>query len=737
MNQIKAITKTQYNMRNTVHSANADKKWTLSALAIGCTLLIGGLILPNVALSQKKGDAITLDFVNADIEAIARTMGVLTGRNIVVDPRVKGNLNLSSEKPVSPSAAYAQFITALRLQNAVVVQSQGIYKIIPEADAKTQAGEVEVVGTKHGQNQNTKNTYGNSVKNDQIITQIFNLKHDSAANLIPILRPLINPNNTINVNVSTNSLVITDYADNLKKLAQIITASDIATSTDVEIIPLQHAIAGDIAPLVLRLIDSSGAPESGGSGINALKLTVLAEPRSNALIIKASNGARLNLVKSLIAKLDQPSSKNVLGNVHVVFLKNGDATKLAAMLRAAMSGTATTSTPSASSAAGGIAGGGAAAASTTGGQVQADTATNSLIITASEPQYRQIRAIIDQLDGRRAQVFVESLIAEVNSEKAAEFGVQWQKALGNALSTTNSDVIGTNFKTQGGNLLTLNPVGSTNAAITLPGKGLNLALGTLIAGKTILGAFANFIQTSGEGNILSTPNLLTLDNEEAKIIIGQNVPFVTGQYTNGSSSGGAGAAANPFQTIERKDVGLTLKVKPQISENGTIKLEIFQEVSNVQTSSLNAASGLITNKRSIQTNVLVEDGGVVILGGLLEDQYGNSQEKVPLLGDIPLLGNLFKTEARTRKKTNLMVFLRPVIVRDANATEDLSLSRYDLMRTLQLEKRPDFHLMLPIQNAPLLPTAPLPFSLRASSSLSVLPTPLDMATVATAQPTAI
>ena len=316
--------------------------------------------------------------------------------------------------------------------------------------------------------------------------------------------------------------------------------------------------------------------------------------------------------------------------------------------------------------------------------------------------------MIDQLDSRRAQVFVESLIAEINSDKAAEFGIQWQNTLsGSKNDTNNLSAIGTNYGTAGKNLLALTASGfsttATTAPTVLPATGLNLGLGTIIAGKTILGMFANFLQTTGEGNILSTPNLLTLDNEEAKIIIGQNVPFVTGQYTNSASSSGTTGTVNPFQTVERKDVGLTLKVKPQISENGTIKLEIYQEVSSVQASSINSTTGLITNKRSIQTNVLVEDGGIVILGGLLQDEYSGNKEQMPLLGDIPLFGNLFKTESRSRKKTNLMVFLRPVIVREAASTESLSIDRYDQMRAAQQMAQPRSSTLVPINEAPVLP----------------------------------
>jgi general secretion pathway protein D len=685
-------------------------------------------LAPTNLHAQKQGESITLNFVNAEIEAVARTMAVITGRNLVVDPRIKGTMNLSSEKPLSPLAAYNQFVTTLRLQGVVVVESQGIYKVVPEVDAKLITSVVTAGGAPA------------KAANNQIVTQIFNLNYDSAANLLPILRPLISPNNTINVNPSTNSLVITDYADNLQRIARIIAASDIPGATDVEIIPLKHALSSDLAPLVTRLVDSGGTAAVAGQADTSVKTTIISEPRSNALIVRTANAARLALVKSLVAKLDQPSSDNASGNVHVVFLKNADALKLAVTLRAAL---ASESSSGASTGAGAIpraptspaqsTAGASAAASTqasaqpsTGGQIQADPATNSLVITAAPPQYRQLRAIIDQLDSRRAQVYVEALIAEINSDKAAEFGIQWQNALGQRTDPNNLGAIGTNFGSGGKNLLALALSGlsttatSTTAPSVLPAVGMNIGLGTIIAGKTVLGVFANFLQTTGEGNILSTPNLLTLDNEEAKIIIGQNVPFVTGQYTNSAASaGGASGTVNPFQTVERKDVGLTLKVKPQISENGTVKLQIYQEISSVQASSINSATGLITNKRSFETNVLVEDGGIIVLGGLLQDEYSGNQEKVPLLGDIPLLGNLFKTESRSRKKTNLMVFIRPVVVRDGAAAEQLSLDRYDLMRSGQQTAQPSYNFAVPINDSAVLPTQVLPVRPPAKSIQTV------------------
>jgi len=644
---------------------------------------------PMVKASAKRGEPITLNFTNADIEAVARTMATLTGRNVVVDPRVKGTITLTTEKPVAPAVAYSQFLAMLRLQGYTVVDAAGLDKIVPEADAKLQGGAV---------------FSDQMVAGNQIATQIFRLNFDNANNMLPILRPLISPNNTINVNPGNNALVITDYGDNLRRIAQIIAAMDVPNATDIDVIPVKHAIAVDLAPLVLRLLESGGAL-SAGQGDGSFKTTLIAEPRSNALILRASNAARVALAKSLIAKLDQPSTESATGNIYVVYLKNADATKLAVTLRAALSGEVRTPTAAAAvgGAAGGVAaaaGGAAAAQPSTGGQIQADQATNSLIISAPEPQYRQLRAVIDKLDTRRAQVYVESLIAEVNADKAAQFGIQWQGTMGNS-GDTNIGLLGTNFTaaTAGANILSL-ALGAATGAV-LPGTGLNFGVAHQTNGVYVLGALARFLQTNGDGNILSTPNLLTLDNEEAKIVIGQNVPFVTGQYTNAAT--GTANTVNPFQTIERKDVGLTLRVKPQISENGTVKLTIFQEVSSVQASSINSASGLITNKRSIESNVLVNDGSVVVLGGLLSDEYSGNQEKVPGLGDLPLLGYLFKADSRTRKKTNLMVFLRPVVVRDAAAAESYSNDRYEMMRGVQQKAQPASNVMLPVNEAPVLP----------------------------------
>ena len=682
-----------------------------------------------------RGDAVTLDFANADIDAVARTLATITGRNVVVDPRVKGTMTLTSTAPVNAAQAMRLFAAQLRTQGFALIENAGMLVLVPEAEAKLQAGSVSAGATRGG---------------GQIQTQIFRLTHENANNLVPVLRPLISPNNTINVNPGTNALVITDYGDNLQRLGRIIAALDVANATGVDVIPLRYAVASDLAPLVSRLVESGGtgtivptatpgqpgaAPAVGGSD-GAYRTTLIPEPRSNSVILRAANPARVALVKSLIAQLDQPPAgrtDGTSGNIHVVYLKNADAAKLAVTLRAALAAlpgqTPAAGVGGSASASGGVQGGGtnpspAGAASaggasslqtgpsinaaannqpSTGGQIQADPATNSLIISAPAPIYRELRAVIDKLDQRRAQVFVESLIAEVRADKAADFGIQWQGLLGRR-DGSNVGIIGTNYGAGGSNILNLigQFANGTPAAkdFVPPPQGMNLGFAHRVNGLFTLGALANFLQSTGSGNVLSTPTLLTLDNEEAKIIVGQNVPMPTGSFTNTGTSGGT---LNPFQTYERKDVGLTLRVRPQISEDGTVKMVIYQEVSSVVPTTVGNTSGPITNKRAIESSVLVDDGAVVVLGGLLEDQFTTGESKVPLLGDVPVLGNLFKSQSRNIVKTNLMVFLRPVIVRDAAATESYSLDRYDLMRGAQQSNQPRPSSVLNINEAPVLP----------------------------------
>ncbi|MGJ7489049.1 type II secretion system secretin GspD [Variovorax sp. ZT4R33] len=719
----------------------------LGLVALAAQLLLSTGI-PTTAFAQdgapRRGEPITLNFSNAEIESVARTMAVITGRDVVVDPRVKGTINLQTDRAIAPAAAFNQFAAALRLQGFAIVQADGLYKVVPEADAKLQSSAVTTsIGA-------AANLSGN-----QIVTQVFKLNYEAANNLLPVLRPLIAPNNTINVNPGNNSLVITDYAENMRRLARIIAALDVPNASDIEVIPLKYSIATDMVPLVTRLIEGGSgtgpAAAAAGTADATFRTTLLADPRSNSLILRAANPARAQLVRTLVAKLDrapEAGGNGEAGNIYVVYLKNADAAKLATTLRAAMSsearGGSGTNTGGANAFGGagtqqqqqqptnlnqnqqGMSGGLSSAATaplnnnnqpSTGGQIQADPTTNSLIITASEPQYRQLRAVIDRLDGRRAQVMVESLIIEVNANKAAEFGVQWQTAIG------ATGAVGSNSSLAGANIFNLSPATSGTGVAQQPSSGFNIGLGTTIAGGNVLGLVARALQSNGEGNVLSTPNLLTLDNEEAKIVIGQNVPFPTGQYasTNGNTS-----TVNPFTTVERKDVGLTLRVKPQINENGTIKLQIFQEVSNVDPASRSDVNGPTTNKRSIESNVLVEDGSIVMLGGLLQDDYTGGTEKVPLLGDVPILGNLFKSEIRRRTKTNLMIFLRPVVMRDGQSANAFAADRYDAIRTMQQTTQPENSFVLRgVSESAVLP--PLPASVdgdRRIEGTRLIPPPL-------------
>ncbi|WP_432258557.1 type II secretion system secretin GspD [Cupriavidus sp. TMH.W2] len=690
-------------------------------------------------------DQVVLNFVNADLESVIKAVGQATGKNFVIDPRVKGTVNLVTEQPVSRAQALQTLGSVLRMQGYAMVESNGFTKVVPEADAKLQ-GSPTVIG-------------GSASRGDQVVTQVFRLNYESANNLVPVLRPMIAPNNTITAYPANNTLVITDYADNLRRIARIIAAVDAPASGEVELVPLKYALASDTAAVLQKLLDpgAAGAAGGGAPGVDAsLRTSVVAEPRSNSLMIRATSRARLQQARHLIEKLDQPYARP--GNIWVVPLKNADAVKLAATLRAIVAadssfasttqpggqaggvggaaGLTNVSTPTGgqftggatatqtsmrggtgSSGSGGAYGNSAFAASfgtntqpTTGGIIQADASTNSLIITASEPVYRNLRGVIDDLDARRAQVYIESMIVEVTATQASQLGIQWQGLLTSPGHNTNV-FAGTNFGTGGQNILNLSLAGalynSNHTAGIAAAQGLVQDVGGLnlgIVNKALgLGALLRALGTNGSVNLLSTPNLITLENEEAKILIGQNIPITTGSY----AQTGAAASVTPFQTFDRKDVGITLRVKPQITDGGLVKMQIFQESSSVVQSTANLIQGPTTNVRSIETNVLVDDGQIIVLGGLIEDSYGDGVQKVPLLGDIPWIGGLFRYENKNRSKTNLLVFLRPYVMRTAGAAERLTQDRYDYMRGQQQEFVSP-NVMVRDTNTPLLPPADAP-----------------------------
>jgi general secretion pathway protein D len=617
--------------------------------------------------AESQEELVSLNFVNADIQEVIRAISQISKKNFLVDPRVKGTINIVSATPVSPALGYDILLSALRLQGYAAVESGGVTKIIPEADAK-----LHVDSLAQG-------------RGDKLVTRVFILKYESASQLVNIVRPMVAPNNVVVAYPSSNALVVTDYASSVRRIEKLIDSIDLPNADAPLVIPVKYASAVDLANIINKLMPEAITPPSGGD--DNQRFVLAADSRTNSLLLRSDNPGRIARVKELVSKLD--SSAKVPGNIHVVQLKNTDATKLAQTLRSVMSGdtSAPTTTPQGTQQA-------ASSAPTGGGMIQADPASNSLIITASEPVYNNLRSVIEKLDVRRPQIFVEALIVEVTADKAAEFGVQWQNLTG--ISKGGEQIIGgTNFGTNSivgasANITSVGQglnVGIVNGTTSIPGAGAGGAALTMIN----LGMLAKALETDTNANILSAPNLMTLDNEEAKIVVGQNVPFITGSYAQTASS----TTATPFQTVERKDVGLTLKIKPQIMQGGTVKLQIYQEVSSVISSSVNANAGPTTNKRSIESNIMVDDNQIVVLGGLISDTVNDVQSKTPLLGDIPLIGNLFRYETRTHLKTNLMVFIRPYVMYQADGYRKLTDERYDMMSKRRQDARMPDHLILP------------------------------------------
>ena len=612
-------------------------------------------------------DRVSLNFVDADIESVVKAIGQITNKNFLIDPRVKGTISINTAKPVPRAMTYSILISALRVQGFATIDENGYTSIVPEVDAKGKYTARLASGKQSG---------------GQIVTQVFVIKYENAGQLVNIVKPLLSPNSVINAYPGSNALIVTDYADNLNKIVKLIEAIDKPSQAENVIIKLKFASAVEITQTINRLLSDGNIANEPSKRIQAV-----ADARSNSIILHAENRSLIARAATLIEQLDVPT--NAGSAIHVVYLKNADSTKLASTLRALLSGKASesslTASTQSSSQATSVDVSKAAASSQSAnqaiaspflplastqesGMIQADAATNSLLITAPDHVFNMLRGVIDKLDMRRAQLYIEALIAEVSTDKAAEFGIQWQGLGGDNRTGGTQAVGGTKFVTGG----IITGAANLNAA----GGGLNLGLlhGSInipgIGEVANLGVLAHALESNANANILSKPNLLMLDNEEAKIVIGQNVPFVTGQYAQTN-----GATVAPFQTIERQDVGLTLKVKPQISEGNSIKLEIHQEVSSVANAA--GSAGITTNKRSIDTSVLVDDGNIIVLGGLIEDTVSDTVNKVPLLGDIPVIGALFRSVGRGHKKTNLMVFLRPYVIRNAEDSSKISNERYD------------------------------------------------------------
>jgi general secretion pathway protein D len=667
-----------------------------------------GIALPSNPLGDQP---VTLNFVDADIQAVVRALSRSTGQQFLVDPRVKGTLTLVSEGQVPARQAYDMLLAALRMQGFSVVDVGGVAQVVPEADAKLLGGPIYSADKPAG---------------NGMLTRTFRLQYENAVNLIPVLRPIVSPNNPINAYPGNNTIVITDYAENLTRVAQLIASIDSPSAIDTDVVQIQNGIAADIAPMVADLLDAPGNDPTQ-------KIAVIGDPRSNTIIIRAGSPERTELARNLIYKLDNAQSNP--SNLHVVYLRNAQAAKLAQALRGLLTGesdsgtsdsarsvlsamgastggsagqngqsgtqsSGSASTTNSSGSTGGSYTQGSGGTSSSGNQaseqnvafsaggvtIQADATTNTLLISAPEPLYRNLREVIDLLDQRRAQVVIESLIVEVGEDDASEFGVQWQTGnLGGNGVIGGANLGGSGINTNGKTSIDVLPqglnLGYVNGTVDIPGIGKILDLKVL----------ARALKSKGGTNVLSTPNLLTLDNEAASIYV----------------TGGGGTSNNPFQTVTREEVGLKLNVRPQISEGGTVKLDIYQEVSSIDeraSASANSA-GIVTNKRAIDTSILLDDGQIMVLGGLLQDGYSQSNDAVPWLGSLPGIGALFRNERRAITKTNLMVFLRPYIIRDSEAGRSITLNRYDFMRRAQGGLQPERSWAMPDMQAPQLPTA--------------------------------
>lgn len=618
----------------------------------------------------------TLNLKDADIQALIATVSEITGKNFIIGPNVEGKVTVVSARPMKPDEIYDVFLSVLRVHGFAAVPAGSMVKIVPETIAQ-QDGSTGVNGL-------------GARAADELVTEIVPVKHVSAAELVPILRPLMPQGGQLVAHASSNSLVVSDRAGNVQRLADIIRRIDTVSDAEVEMIPLRHANAAELARTLTMLGDDKGATANGEAA------RVFADTRTNSILLAGAKNGRLKM-RALIAHLDTPVDNG--GDTQVIYLHYASAKDLVPILQG-VAATLTGIAPPTAAKAGDGAGANASPAT-----IQAHAETNALVISAPPAIFRSLAQVVRQLDIRRNQVLIEAVIAEVADQTASEIGVQWQMPLG---KDGQHVVGGTNFTgtSPGNNIIAAaqNPLGV--------GNGLNLGYidGSVTIGRNTifqLGALVTALRGDGKSNILSTPSVLTLDNQEAEIKVAQEVPFLTGQYstnavqatTTGTTNAGI---TNPFQTIERKDVGLVLKVKPQINEGEAVRLDIHQEVSSIAPS-VSGAVDLVTNKRELTTSVLVKDDSLLVLGGLIDNQAKDNVQKVPALGDIPLLGNLFRYRTNDRSKKDLMVFLHPKILRDAATEAAVSSEKYNYMRTEQLQMRQQDWPITPRSERPMLP----------------------------------
>ena len=605
------------------------------------TTIIGfGLMLGSL---QAPAEEVTLNFSDADLVAVINSVSQITGKNFIIDPRVKGKINVVSSKPLNEDEVYNVFLSILQVHGFATVPTENAIKIIPDATAKQSAAPFTPASSNPG---------------DQLITRVLQIDHINAAQLVPILRPLVAQQGHLAAYPTTNVLIISDRASNIKRIDRIIAEMDKKVDSGIEIIKLQYAFAAEVVRLLSSLnVVSPDQKTPAGGGIK-----ITADERTNSVLLSGERIARLKY-RAIISDLDSPIESS--GNTHVIYLRYADAKNIAAIL-------SNVGQEALKSEAKNVGASGASGASGDSVNVQADEESNALVINAPASIFPSLRAVIQQLDIPRAQVHIEAIIAEVSVTTSKELGVQW-------LLRNNPGAIGSSqFSTFGV------PIGGTLENVVdivsdgIPDGGI-LGLGNIDDDGLSVAVLIRALQGDGETNLLSTPSLVTLDNEEAEIIIGQNVPFVTGQSTGASST-----TNNPFQTIERQDIGIQLKVTPQINEGDAITLKIDQEVSDIQASSEGAVD-IVTTKRAVTTTVQLEDGELLVLGGLISDRLIDIEQKVPFLGDLPIIGALFRATSVEKGKQNLMIFIRATIIKDPAKARYLSGRKYKFLRDLQLE----------------------------------------------------
>ena len=656
------------------------------------------LALIPAASAQPLDGRVTPNFKDADIVQVSEAVSTATGKNFIIDPRVRSSVTMLSSTPMSPAAFYEAFLAILEVHGFVAVPAGNVVKIIPDTNAR-QVPSIDLPDHV-------------SATSDEIVTQVIEVKNVNAAQLVPILRPMIPQYGHLAAYPGGNLLIISDHAGNVNRMLHIIRRIDVVADQDVEVVPLENGAAADLVRVLNSLFQQAAASEGG------VALKVVADDRSNSVLISGEQSQRLR-VRALVAHLDTPLKAG--GDTQVRYLLYADAAKIAATLKEQLTGVATTTTTAA--AGGGASGNTPQAQAEKGSIVLADPATNSLIITAPPKTMRAIMGIVDKLDIRRAQVLVEAVLVEVNADKTSDIGVNWG-AWSQGANGTQIPVVGFIEPVGGTSILdvatTVNGVstGSTTTS-TSSLTGTTLGIGKFTGSGINYGAMIRAVSGDANTNILATPSAVTMDNQEAKLDVAQEIPIITGSY---STTGTTTSSVNPFTTVQREEVGTILKVTPQIAAQGSsLVLKIHIESSSVAATSVSTVD-ITTNKRTVETSVMVEDGGIVVLGGLISDSVTRDEQRVPFLGSLPIIGFAFRTRDYSRTRNNLMVFIRPKILRTSAQTVAETAEKYNFM--LDQERKadePDLLKAFRGERPPILP--PLPASVTPGPGFSADPNP--------------